>query len=704
MPAERNNPIKREKIRKREELLNKGFDPYPHNWKRTSSVRFVRLIQNFESEEAQKPDKATLERSDQNKKSLVHIAGRLMRKRPMGKAAFFNIQDEKRELQCYIKRDDFLKSSSSEAQKNTDFPKDQKNISQSVPSSGDNNFIPTRSENFSSHRSEKTEKLQPDPYNKEDTGKNPELSPWELWKLCDIGDIVGLSGYLFKTKKGEVSLRVEDLQILCKTVETLPEKYHGLEDKELKYRYRHLDLIMDLKSRELFKIRSKIIREIRSFMNKKGFMEVETPVLQPIYGGAVAEPFTTYFRCLNQKMYLKISPEIYLKKLIVGGFEKVFEIGKNFRNEGIDRSHNPEFTMMEYYEAYTDYKDQMKKFEKLVCHVTKAIKGGLKFEYQEEELDFTRPWIRISLREFENLLYHKLKVENKGLFFEYQGTKWSCVEFFKEINREIQRRRKGKEKENNIGISSKVKRGKKPLDFEQFWKDVIFDEQNKKVESQVKRSQKKNNDLLAVSELIKTDKSGSINFYEKILNYVKSLEPKGDFEKFFDPLENKLPLSDFQLENLRGELVLLALELTVENHFQNPVFIMDFPLKSSPLTKKHRKHSGVVERFEPYIAGMEIGNAYTELNDPVDQRQRLEKQKRHSETFKKKQDTQKSNSEEAGLNGDHPMDENFLHALEVGMPPTGGVGLGIERLVMILTNQSNIRDSILFPVLRDKLK
>ena len=441
-------------------------------------------------------------------------------------------------------------------------------------------------------------------------------------------------------------------------------------------------------------------------------MEVETPVLQPIYGGAVAEPFTTYFRSLSQRMYLKISPEIYLKKLIVGGFEKVFEIGKNFRNEGIDRSHNPEFTMMEYYEAYTDYEDQIKQFEKLVCHVTKKIKGGLKFEYQGEELDFTPPWIKISLREFVNLLYHKLKLEDEKPLFEYQGVKSDCIEFFKKINREIQKKREGERKEESIKLNKKVKTKKKVLNFKEFWKGVIFDQQDKKGGSQVKKSQ--SDDLLAVSELIKKDKSDFFNFFKKTVCYVESLDPKGDFEKFFNLLKQIAPLSDFHLKEMAEELFLRALELTVEKHFRNPVFIMDFPLESSPLTKEHRKHSEVVERFEPYIAGMEIGNAYTELNDPIDQRQRLEKQKRHSEAFEKEvgkrskgsEDSQKDIGAEAsakeGEFNQHPVDENFLHALEVGMPPTGGVGLGIERLVMILTDQNNLRDSMLFPVLRNK--
>ena len=273
----KDNPIKQEKLRKLKELLNRGVDPYPHTWKGKGwSVKTS--IQKLLDKNKEEPDQ----------EKFFCVAGRLMRKRPMGKADFFNLEDEQASLQCYIRRDDFEQI---------------KNNLQSI---------------------------QKD--NLKKTNSKPSL--WDLWKLCDIGDILSLRGKLFKTKRGELSLRVQDLKILCKSIEALPEKYHGLEDKELKYRYRHMDLIMDQKSKNIFKTRVQVITEIRSFMNKKDFMEVETPVLQSVYGGAVAEPFETHFRRLNKKMYLKISPEIYLKKLIVGGFEKVYEIGKNFRNEG----------------------------------------------------------------------------------------------------------------------------------------------------------------------------------------------------------------------------------------------------------------------------------------------------------------------------------------------------------------------------------
>lgn len=503
------NILKKEKRNKREKLLEEGIDPYPHNYKKQNNSS--ELFEKYKDIQKGKPSS-----------SLHTLAGRIMRKRGMGKAAFFNIQDGEGEFQCYIKQEDF----------------------------------------------------DSDPAN-----------PWGVWKLADIGDIVGVSGQVFRTQKGELSLRVQDLKMLCKTLEILPEKYHGLEDKELRYRFRHLDLIMNTQSKQVFKTRSKIIFEIRNYMNGKGFMEVETPVLQPVYGGAVAVPFKTYYRRLDSDMYLKISPEIYLKKLIVGGFEKVYEIGKNFRNEGIDRTHNPEFTMMEYYEAYTDYEDQMSQFEDLVCHIVQKIKGTLKFEYLNKEINFAKPWKRVSV------------------------------------------------------------------------KDAIKEYGNLDV------------DQMSFAELLKK---------------LESLSDQEDFSKF--------KKASSQDENdLKDELIMLAFEITAEKHFWNPVFIKDFPLAVSPLTKKHRKgktdksYQRLVERFEPIIAGMELGNAYTELNDPEDQKARLQNQERYM--------TKEATS---------PIDKNFIHSLEVGMPPTGGVGLGVERLVMILTNQSNIRDSMLFPILKNK--
>ncbi|MCL4150242.1 UNVERIFIED_CONTAM: hypothetical protein GTU68_029621, partial [Idotea baltica] len=313
------NPIRAEKRAKLQTLRDKGIDPFPHNYERTAQVHEIR--HRFES----------IETGEKKEAEVFRIAGRLMTRRPMGKAAFFNIQDQTGNIQCYLKKAELDEAS---------------------------------------------------------------LTAYEN---IDIGDIVGIEGFVFKSKKGELSLHTKKFDILCKTLEPLPEKYHGVQDIELKYRHRHLDLIMDPESRKVFETRSKIIAEVRSFLNDRGFLEVETPVLQPIYGGAAAFPFTTHHRALDMKLYLKISPELYLKRLIVGGFEKVYEVGKNFRNEGIDRSHNPEFTMLEWYEAYTDYNYQMNQFEELVAHLARKVTGDTKVTYQGKEIDFTPPWRRLTV-------------------------------------------------------------------------------------------------------------------------------------------------------------------------------------------------------------------------------------------------------------------------------------------------------------------
>ncbi len=482
------NILKEEKKRKLNLLLEKNLNPYPHNFKRAqvSSQIKTQYAHLKPGESAEEPTKT---------------AGRLMLKRSMGKVAFFNIQDQEGDLQCYLKIQELDKQSA------------------------------------------------------------------QFFSLVDIGDIVGMQGTVFRTKRGELTLRCSEFQILCKSLEPLPEKYHGVEDKELKYRRRYLDLIMNPDSKKVFLIRSKVIKEIRAFMDKRGFLEVDTPVLQPLYGGAEARPFSTHHHALDSHLYLKISPELYLKRLIIGGFEKVYELGKNFRNEGIDRSHNPEFMMLEYYEAYTDYLDQMKQFEELVCHVVKNVRGSLKFEYQGRVLDFTPPWKRINV--LEGITQHA------GFSLEKMSNK------------------------------------------------ELFDK-------------------------------------------IKSLG------------------SDMEKETSRGAMIMEAFELTVEKHIWHPVFITDFPKDISPLTKEHRSEKDLVERFEPYVAGMELGNAYTELNDPVDQRNRLEEQERK----------RKLNKEA------HAMDYEFARAVDTGMPPTGGVGLGVERLILLLADQRSIRDIILFPTLK----
>ena len=482
------NVLKAEKKKKLKTLQEKGLNPYPHEFKRSHSLKDIQKEYGHL-------------KAGESLESKVQVAGRLMLKRAMGKAVFFNIQDQRGSMQCYLKTQEMDKSS------------------------------------------------------------------FQFFASVDIGDIVGLEGMPFRTRKGELTLRCRNFQILCKSLQPLPEKYHGVEDTELKYRQRYLDLIMNPASQEVFILRSKIIKEIRSFLDKRGFLEVDTPTLQPLYGGAKAHPFSTHHRTLNCPLYLKISPELYLKRLIVGGFEKVYELGKNFRNEGIDRSHNPEFMMLEYYEAYTDYKDQIQQFEELVCHVAQSCKGTLKFEYQGRALDFTPPWKRMT-----------------------------------------------------------------------------------------------------VEEAIKQHTGFSVAS-------AKDQELWGKIQSWG---------SDLEAGAGRDTMIMEAFDLKVEKHIWDPVFIMDFPKEVSPLTKEHRLEKHKVERFEPFVAGMEIGNAYTELNDPVDQRERL-----------KKQEEQRKTDETS-----HPMDQDFVQAMEVGMPPTGGVGLGVERLVLLLANQASIRDIILFPTMK----
>ncbi len=485
------NPIRAEKQNKLQNLRGKGIDPFPHNYRRTA--RIEKIIGDFKGIEAGE----VLE--DKNFK----IAGRLMTKRPMGKAAFFNIQDQSGNLQCYLKKSEL----------------DEKSL--------------------------------------------------VSYENTDIGDIIGVGGFVFKSRKGELSLHVRELRVLCKSLEPLPEKYHGLKAQELKYRHRHLDLIMNPETRRVFETRSKILSEIRKFLDSRGFLEVETPVLQPLYGGAAAQPFVTHHRSLDMKLYLKISPELYLKRLIVGGFEKVYELGKNFRNEGMDRSHNPEFTMLEWYEAYTDYQDQMKQFEELVSHLALKITGSMKVNYQDQGIDFTPPWDRLTV-------------------------------------------------------------------------------------------------------------------YEGIGKYAGLDPEKASEGEIFEKLKNLG--SDRKKPGLKAEMLMELFDFSVEDKLIQPTFVMDFPVEVSPLTKKHRENPGLVERFEPFCAGMEIGNSYTELNDPEDQLERFREQEKKRVIDKQAQ----------------PMDSDFIHAIDVGMPPTGGVGLGVERIVMLLTNCSSIRDVLLFPTMKHK--
>ncbi len=394
---------------------------------------------------------------------------------------------------------------------------------------------------------------------------------YRLFKLTDSGDFIGISGEAFKTKTGELTIYVRSLTFLSKSIRPLPEKFHGLKDKELCYRKRYLDLLFNEKSRQTFILRAEIIREIRSYLDKLGFIEVETPVLQPIYGGANARPFITHHNALNTRLYMKISPELYLKRLIIGGLEKVYEIGKNFRNEGIDYNHNPEFTMLELYAAYKDYNYIMELTEELIKMLAKKVVKKEKLSYRGHEIDLTKSFRKLTLA---------------GAILKFAD-----------------------------------------IDVEK----------------------------LDINQLVAIAKKNNIEIDEK-------------------------------KELTKGAVINLLFEELVEEKLIEPTFIMDYPVEICPLTKKHRSKKGLTERFELFIAGQEFANAYSELNDPIDQKQRLEEQER-----------QRKVDDEA-----QPMDKDFVEAMEYGMPPTGGLGIGIDRLVMLLTESETIRDVILFPTLRRK--
>ena len=408
------------------------------------------------------------------------------------------------------------------------------------------------------HIRDSTDKLQL--YFKEDTlGKEYDMLP-----LFDIGDWIGAEGLVFKTKTGEVTVDVQKFSMLCKSIRPFPEKWHGLKDIEIRYRKRYLDLIMNPEVREVFRKRTKIIDSMRELLNSKGFLEVDTPVLQAIYGGAAAKPFKTHLNALNMDVYLRIAPELYLKKLIVGGFDRVYEIGKNYRNEDIDRSHNPEFTSIEIYQAYADFKDMMELTEDIYVAAAKAVHGSTKFEYQGHQLDVKKPWKTYTV-------------------------------------------------------------------------------------------------YGAIKEL------GGVD--------VESLDDKGLLARV--PKKELLPPKPS-----RGEIIQALFEQLVEQKLVQPTFITHHPKETTPLCKQCRDHPDLVERFEPFIAGMEVANAYSELNDPVVQRNLLEGQTKGRKEW----------AEE--------IDEDFIQSIEYGMPPTGGLGIGIDRMIMLLTNAASIRDVLFFPFMK----
>ncbi len=436
---------------------------------------------------------------------LVSLAGRMMFKRVMGKASFFNLRDKNGDMQVYVTRDDLGEEAYAE------------------------------------------------------------------FKKYDVGDIMGVKGFVFHTKTGEISVHAKELTLLSKSLQILPEKFHGITDTDLRYRQRYVDLIMNPEVKETFIKRSKILKEIRSFLDDRGFMEVETPMLVSNPGGAAARPFETHYNALDEDVKLRISLELYLKRLIVGGLERVYEIGRVFRNEGVDTRHNPEFTLMELYQAYTDYYGMMELTEAMFKHLAETVVGSTRFKYGDVELDFGKPFERITMTECVK--------------------KYSGVDF-DEIHSDDEAKAVAKEK----GVEFEERHGK-------------------------------------------------------------------------------------------GDILNLFFEEFCEKELIQPTFVMDHPLAISPLTKKKPDDPEKVERFELFINTWEMCNAYSELNDPIDQRKRFEAQ------------------EEAFAAGDDEAehtDEDFLNALSVGMPPTGGIGYGIDRLVMLLTDSQAIRDVLLFPTMKSE--
>lgn len=474
-----------QRIRKLQQLRERGVDPYPYSFDRTHLA--ADALAAFD----------TLQGAE------LRLAGRLLTVRLMGKASFAHILDLSGRIQVYVRRDVV----------------------------GEQQY--------------------------------------QLFKELDLGDFIGVAGKPFRTKTGEITIEVESLTLLSKSLRGLPEKWHGLTDVEKRYRQRYLDLISNEEVRQVFVTRSRAIDAIRRYLVDHGFLEVETPILQPIHGGASAKPFVTHHNALDRDLYLRIALELYLKRCVIGGIEKVFEIGRNFRNEGISTKHNPEFTMLELYQAYTDYNGIMDLLEEMVPVVARQVLGTASLEYSGHTIKLDAPWPRIRLRDAIR--------EESGIDYEEYPT----------------------------------------------------------------------------AEAL----------YEVVRGAGVHVEPNSTRAKLIDSL-----LSSF-----------------VEPKLIQPAFLIDYPIETSPLAKRKRDDPSVVERFEAFIGGMEVANAFSELNDPLEQRERF---------------VQQLAERAAGDEEAQPMDEDFLLALEHGMPPTGGLGVGIDRLVMLFTGNNSIREVILFPQLR----
>ena len=509
LTSEELSQVRRHRQDKLEAIRERGIEPYAYSYDRTHlAVEAASLFEQAEQAGAL---------DENNQAGRVSVAGRITSYRAHGKSAFAHIEDRSGQVQLYFRQNVL----------------------------GD--------------------------------------EPFEALELLDLSDWIGVEGVLFRTRTGEVTVQVQEWTLLSKSLRPLPlgktetdvetgerSTFSSFTDKEARYRQRYADLAVNPEVREVFRARAKIISELRSFLDGEDFLEVETPALQPLYGGAAARPFLTKHNALDRTLYLRIADELYLKRLIVGGLGRVYEICKDFRNEGIDRLHNPEFTMLEFYQAFIDYRGLMDLTERMLGHVVRSTTGGLEIVYQGQGIDFAGPYERVPM-------------------------------------------------------------------------------------------------LGSLSDALGTD--------------VSSLSPED-----LRTQAERLSVPDLEgagwgklIDKLFGELI--------QPKLIQPTFVMDHPKELSPLAKRHRDDSDLTERFELFVAGEEIANAFSELNDPIDQRQRFEAQTR---------------LKEAGDDEAHPIDEDFVRALEYGMPPTGGLGLGIDRLTMLLTDQPSIRDVILFPTLRDE--
>jgi lysyl-tRNA synthetase class 2 len=490
-----------------EEIIELGFDPYPHKFDRTHTV--TEVVTQYGHYAGQKPPEELARVNQELNQINVRLAGRMMTHRMMGKAGFAHLSDGEHQIQIYVR----------------------------------SNEVSDRE--------------------------------WQLFKrLLDLGDIIGLEGYLFITKTGELSAHVRQLHFLTKALLPLPEKWHGLQDVELRHRRRYLDLMVNPESRQVFVKRAHVIREIRSFFDERGYIEVETPMLAPLPTGAAARPFKTHHNALDIDLYARIAPELYLKRLVVGGLEKVYEINRNFRNEGIDRTHYPEFTMLEFYEAYSNYEDLIDLTEELITRVVERVNGSLQVEYGGQQINFSRPWPRVKM--IEAIIAH-----------------W-------------------------------------PAHLPRPTQDDLWDPSRLKAF------------MGAVGCAV-------------------------------DPQANT------------GQKIGKLFEHVAERHLIQPTFITDFPTELSPLSKQSEDDPKIVHRFELFVSSFEIANAFCELNDPSEQRRRFEEQMA----------LRQRGDEEAMV-----MDEDYVRALGYGLPPTAGEGIGIDRLVMLLTDQKSIRDVILFPHMR----